>query len=387
MEKRDLIYLDNAATSFPKPYAVSEAVKKYMLYCGGNPGRGAYKTAIEAAEKVYLCREHLKSFFGADENAEQFFVMNTTQGINACIKGYLRRGDHVLISNMEHNAVYRPIFKLAARGQITYDVFCVADERGMLSEDEILSDISRKTRANTRMLICTAASNIVSIHPPIAKIGELCRKRNIFFLVDGAQAAGHFDISVEKMNIDALCVPGHKGLLGPQGCGAVILREGVRLETLFEGGNGVDSLEGAMPEYAPERYESGTLPVPAIIGLNEGITSVAQIGVQNVERHERALFEATRGMLEGIDGVRIYCPDYSGSVLLFSVDGVKSERVAEHLAKCGICVRGGFHCAALAHNALNTDDSGAVRVSFGIFNCEGDAEALCEAVSKIKRLP
>lgn len=387
MEKRDLIYLDNAATSFPKPYAVSEAVKKYMLYCGGNPGRGAYKTAIDAAEKVYHCRESLKRFFGADENAEQFFVMNTTQGINACIKGYLRRGDHVLISNIEHNAVYRPIFKLAARGQITYDVFCVADERGMLSEDEILSDVLKKIRSNTRMIICTAASNIVSIHPPIAKIGELCRQKNIFFLVDGAQAAGHFDISVEKMNIDALCVPGHKGLLGPQGCGAVVLREGVRLETLFEGGNGVDSLEGAMPEYAPERYESGTLPVPAIIGFGEGIGSVMQIGVQNVERHERALFEATRGMLERIDGVRIYCPDYSGSVLLFSVDGVKSERVAEYLSKCGICVRGGFHCAALAHNALNTDDSGAVRVSFGIFNCEGDVEALCEAISKIKRLP
>ncbi len=385
MEKRDLIYLDNAATSFPKPYAVSEAVKKYMLYCGGNPGRGIYSTAVDAAEKVFLCREKLKDFFGAGDGAEQFFVMNTTQGINACIKGYLRRGDHVLISNIEHNAVYRPIYKLATRGQISYDVFSVADEKGTLSCEDILADISRKIKKNTRMLICTAASNIASLHPPIEKIGELCREKNIFFLVDGAQGAGHFDISLTKMNIDALCVPGHKGLLGPQGCGAVILREGVRLETLFEGGNGVDSLEGAMPEYAPERYESGTLPTPAIIGLGEGIDAVMQIGVENVERHESALFEFARGTLERIDGIKIYCPEYSGSVLLFSINGFKSERVAEYLSKRGICTRGGYHCTALAHKTLNTDDSGAIRVSFGIFNCESDIEALHGGLLALKK--
>ena len=385
MEKRDLIYLDNAATSFPKPYAVSEAVKKYMLYCGGNPSRGFYATALEAAEKVFLCRERLRRFFDVDEGSEQFFVMNTTQGINACIKGYLRRGDHVLISNIEHNAVYRPIYKLATRGQISYDVFSVANERGILSFEEIIGDILGKIKKNTRMLICTAASNIASLRPPIDRIGAFCRENNIFFLVDGAQGAGHFEISVTKMNIDALCVPAHKGLLGPQGCGAVVLREGVRLETLFEGGNGVDSLEGAMPEYAPERYEAGTLPVPAIIGFGEGIDAVVRIGVENVERHEKALFELTRTALEQIGGIKIYCPQYSGSTLLFSFEGIKSERVAEYLSKRGICTRGGYHCAALAHRALDTDDSGAVRVSFGVFNSESDIEALNDALRALKK--
>ena len=385
MEKRELIYLDNAATSFPKPYAVSEAVKHYMLYCGGNPGRGGYPTAIEAGQSVFKCREKLARFFDADSENVPFFTMNTTQGINLCIKGYLRRGDHVLISNIEHNAVYRPIYKLSQRGQISYDTFDVFSNGDLISVDEILSDISKKVRKNTRMLICTAASNISSLHPPIEQIGELCQKRGIFFLVDGAQGAGHFDISVRKMNIDALCVPGHKGLLGPQGCGAVVFGKEHLLQTLHEGGNGVDSLLGDMPEYLPERYEAGTLPVPAIVGLCEGIDAVTQIGVQNIVIHEKILFERAREGLQKINGVKVFCPEHTGSVLLFSVEGVDSERVAEYLSNKGICVRGGYHCAALAHKALGTIDGGAVRVSFGVFSNDADIEALCSALKTIKK--
>ena len=385
MEKRELIYLDNAATSFPKPYAVSEAVKHYMLYCGGNPGRGGYQSAIEAGESVYRCREKLSHLFDADMELVPFFTMNTTQGINMCIKGFLRRGDHVLISNIEHNAVYRPIYKLSQRGQITYDVFDVYSKGRAITVEEILNDISRKVRKNTRMLVCTASSNIISLHPPLAEIGEWCQKRGIFFLVDGAQGAGHFDISVKRMHIDALCVPGHKGLLGPQGCGAVIFGKEHLLQTLHEGGNGVDSLMGEMPEYLPERYEAGTLPVPAIIGLCEGIEAVKQIGIQNIAMHEKTLFERSRDMLQRINGVKVYCPEYAGSVLLFSVVEIDSERVAEYLAKRNICVRGGYHCAALAHNALGTENEGAVRISFGIFNNDVDVECLCDAIKDIKK--
>ena len=385
MEKRELIYLDNAATSFPKPYAVSEAVKHYMLYCGGNPGRGGYSTAIEAGQSVYSCREKLTRFFDADNENVPFFTMNTTQGINLCIKGYLRRGDHVLISNIEHNAVYRPIYKLSQRGQISYDTFDVFLNGNLLSVEEILNDIAKKVRKNTRMLICTAASNIASLHPPIEQIGEFCRKRGIFFLVDGAQGAGHFDVSVRQMNIDALCIPGHKGLLGPQGVGAVVFGKEHLLQTLHEGGNGVDSLLGEMPEYLPERYEAGTLPVPAIVGLCEGIDAVTQIGVKNIATHERLLFERARDCLQRINGVKVFCPEYAGSVLLFSVEGVDSERVAEYLSSKGICVRGGYHCAALAHKALGTIDSGAVRISFGVFSNDADIEALCDALKRFKK--
>ena len=385
MEGRELIYLDNAATSYPKPYAVSDAVKRYMLYCGGNAGRGGYKTAIEAAKSVYNCRVRLAEFFEAKSENAVFFTMNTTQGINMCIKGLLRRGDHVLISNIEHNAVYRPIYKLAKRGQISYDCFSVMRGEERMSDAEIVVDIKQKVRKNTTMVICTAASNICSVRPPIKAIGELCRERVIRFIVDGAQAAGHFALSVKDMNIDALCIPAHKGLLGPQGCGAVILGDGMKMQTLIEGGNGVDSLMGEMPDDAPERYESGTLPIPAIVGLGEGIGAVEQIGIENVERHERGLFELAKSELSKIERVKIYCPQNSGSVILFSIEGLDSERACEYLAKKNICVRGGYHCAALAHKAIGTADSGAIRASFGVFNSESDIDALCEAVRKIGR--
>ena len=383
MERRELIYLDNAATSYPKPYAVSDAVKKYMLYCGGNAGRGGYSTAIEAAQSVFSCRERLANFFDAINESVVFFTMNTTQGINMCIKGLLRRGDHVLISNIEHNAVYRPIYKLSQREQISYDCFSVMSGERRLSDDEILADINQKVRKNTTMIICSAASNICSVRPPIKKIGEFCKQRGILFVVDGAQAAGHFALSVREMRIDALCVPAHKGLLGPQGCGAVILGEGVKMQTLFEGGNGVDSLMGEMPDEPPERYEAGTLPLPAIIGLCEGISAIEQIGIEKVENHEKELFEVAKKELSAISRVRIYCPDQIGSVLLFSIDGEDSERVCEYLARADICVRGGYHCAALAHRALGTDKSGAIRASFGVFNSERDVEALCRAIKSM----
>lgn len=385
MEGRELIYLDNAATSYPKPYAVSDAVKKYMLYCGGNAGRGGYKTAIEAAESVYNCRVRLAEFFEAKSENAVFFTMNTTQGINMCMKGLLRRGDHVLISNIEHNAVYRPIYKLAKRGQISYDCFSVMRGEERMSDAEIVADIKQKVRKNTSMVICTAASNICSVRPPIKAIGELCRERGIRFIVDGAQAAGHFALSVKDMNIDALCIPAHKGLLGPQGCGAVILGDGMKMQTLIEGGNGVDSLMGEMPDDAPERYESGTLPIPAIVGLGEGIGAVEQIGIENVERHERGLFELAKSELSKIERVKIYCSQNSGSVILFSINGLDSERACEYLAKKNICVRGGYHCAALAHKAIGTVGRGGVRASFGVFNSESDIDALCEAVRKIGR--
>lgn len=383
MEKRELIYLDNAATSYPKPYAVSDAVKKYMLYCGGNAGRGGYGTAIQAAQSVFDCRKKLSNFFDAENENVVFFTMNTTQGINMCIKGLLRRGDHVLISNIEHNAVYRPIYKLSQRGQLSYDCFSVMLGERRLEDDEILSDIAKKVRKNTTMIICTGASNICSVRPPLKRIGEFCRKHGILFVVDAAQAAGHFAISLKEMKIDALCIPAHKGLLGPQGCGAVILGKGVKMQTLFEGGNGVDSLMGEMPEEPPERYEAGTLPIPAIVGLGEGISAIEQIGLSNVEKHEKELFELAKKELLKISGINVYCPSYSGSVLLFSVDGYDSERICEYLAKQNICVRGGYHCAALAHRAIGTADSGAIRISFGVFNRENDIEALCTAIKKI----
>lgn len=383
MEKREMIYLDNAATSFPKPYAVVEAVKKYMLYCGGNPSRGAYESAIQAGKSLYECRSLLAKAFGGASEGAVFFTMNTTQGLNACIRGALKKGDHVLISNIEHNAVYRPIYKLFSKGQISYDCFDVIKDGQLLDTDEIISDIKRKVRKNTTMLICSAASNICSVKPPLREISKLCRERELLFFVDGAQAAGHFELSVRELSIDALCLPAHKGLLGPQGCGAVILGEGVRLNTVCEGGNGVDSLLGEMPEESPERYEAGTLPIPAIVGFCEGLRAVEQIGLAKISAHERELFLQAREGLSKIERVKLFCPSQEGAVILFEIEGVHSESAARLLAERGICVRGGYHCTALAHKAMGSEKNGAVRASFGAFNRESDVSALCGAVEEI----
>ena len=383
MERRGLIYLDNAATSFPKPLSVSDKVRDFMLYCGGNAGRGSHALSLEAARIVYECRVKLAELFDAENEERVCFTMNTTQGLNLCIKGLLKRGDHVLISDIEHNAVYRPICKLAAEGIIEYDVFESMATDPKRSATEICASIAKKLRKETKMVVCTGASNICSATMPLAQIGAFCRRRGILFVVDGAQCAGHYDISVRDMRIDALCVPAHKGLLGPQGCGAIIFGSSVVADTLIEGGNGVASLEADMGESMPERYEAGTLPTPAIAGFCEGIEQVRRLGLERIRYHEERLFLYAREMLGNINDVSICCPEQEGSVLLFNVDGHGSEEVARLLSESGICVRGGYHCTALGHKTLGTIETGGVRASFGVFNSSADIDALCRAVRAI----
>ena len=376
-------YLDNAATSFPKPESVIEKMNELMIYYGGNPGRGSHSLAIEAASRVFECRERLSEFFDADGPEQVCFTLNTTEGLNLVIKGLLRKGDHVLISDMEHNAVYRPIYKLWSEGKIEYDLFpslANAEER---TAGQICAGIARMMRKNTRMLICSGASNICSLTMPLREIGEFCRRNGIIFVVDGAQCAGHLPISMKEMKIDALCIPAHKGLLGPQGCGAVILGKGITPDTLNEGGNGIASLDGAMPYDMPERYESGTLPTPAIVGLSEGVRIVSELGLERIARHENMLFERAEQKLLQIRGVRAFCPQHSGSVLLFSLDGMGSEELAARLGREGICTRGGFHCCALGHKTIGTDKTGAVRASFGVYNSSRDVDVLADAMSRI----
>ena len=383
MERGELIYLDNAATSFPKPREVTEAVGDFLVNCGGYPGRGGYDSAMRAAETVFECRVRLARLFDAAGPEQVFFTMNTTQGLNACIKGSLRKGDHVLISDMEHNAVYRPIYRLWKKGTVSYDVFPTMAMEPTRNPQRICGGIAKLIKRDTRMLICTAASNLCSATMPLYEIGRLCRSLGILFVVDGAQMAGHGHISVRDMRIDALCLPGHKGLMGPQGCGAVILGDGIRLETLIEGGNGVASLEGDMPEETPERYEAGTLPTPAIAGLSAGLDVIERLGIERIGEHGRCLFRQAREGLSSIKGVKVYCPKQEGAVISFGVDGYGSEQAAAMLAEKGICVRGGYHCSALGHRTMGTLENGAVRASFGVFNSSSDVNALCEAVKEI----
>ena len=380
-----MIYLDNAATTFPKPYEVVEGVRRFMTNCGGNAGRGSHPNALVASKTVYDCREELARFFDAEDAGRVCFTLNTTHALNLCIKGMLKKGDHVLISDLEHNAVLRPIHKLAVNGEISYDVFpsMVGDPKR--NAMRICAGIAKRLKKETKMVVCTGASNICSVPMPLEEIGAFCHRHGILFVVDGAQSAGHIDMSMKKMNIDALCVPSHKGLLGPQGCGAVIFGKGIEADTILEGGNGVDSLELLMSSESPERYEAGTLPTPAIAGLCEGVRIVGRLGSERITKHEKELFYFLSGELCKMRKVRVYYPEYAGPVLTFGVEGFLSEEVARRLSDAGICTRGGYHCAYLGHKTLGTLSGGSVRVSFGVYNNAHDVECLCREVREMVR--
>lgn len=378
-----MIYFDNAATSFPKPRRVVEEQMRCMQFYGGNPGRGSHALAMAAAEKIYECREELASFFGSPNPENIIFTMNTTMALNTAIKGLLRRGDHVLISNMEHNAVFRPIYKLARDGVIHYDVFDTFPNLSVRPPEMICASILEKLHPNTRMLVCAHASNICSATLPLREIGALCRKKGILFVVDAAQSAGHLPINMTEMQIDALCAPGHKGLWGPQGCGILALGEGIVADTLMEGGSGYNSLEGNMPEDAPERYEAGTLPTPAIAGLLEGVREVKRLGIDYIHTHESALTKRLCERLMAMPKVTLYAPHHTGGVLLFSLQDLSSDHVGAFLNERGFCVRTGFHCAALAHATLGTPPSGAVRVSPSLFNTTTQIDAFAENLKEL----
>ncbi len=380
MNLQQTTYLDNAATSFPKASGVLAEVQNAITQYGGNPGRGSHPIALEAAQKIYECRTALVSFFGLSAPENIIFTLNTTYAINLLIKGLLRPHDHVLISNLEHNAVYRPLYRLAAEHWIEYDIFETYPERGCPARD-ICRSIAEKTKPNTRLVLCTHASNICSAILPIAEIGAFCHRHGLLFALDAAQSAGHLPIDMEKMNIDFLCAPGHKGLGGIQGVGLLAMRNHISLDTLVEGGNGLWSLEGAMSEESPERYEAGTLPTPAIAGLLAAMQRFRQMPISEIAAHEKRLFRALRDRLSSIPDLHIYLPKLEGSVLLFHKKDEPSEETARKLAVRGICVRAGHHCAALAHRTLGTPADGAVRVSFGEHNTLGDLDLLYKALS------
>ena len=382
-----ITYLDNAATTFPKPRCVCEEVDRCIKSYCGNPGRSAHPLAIAAANKIYECREHISKIFSSDHPENVIFTMNTTYAINMAIKGMLRRGDHVLISDMEHNSVYRPIEKLFREGFITYSVFATVKNGSVLDNDKILRSINRLIRpGRTKMLICSHIPNICSAVRPISAIGALCRDKGITFVLDAAQSAGHVPINIKNSCIDILCAPAHKGLYGIQGCGFMLLGDKILPRSIMEGGNGINSLSPEMPDFAPERFEAGTLPTPSIAGLSEGISYLSKFTFEEISAHDIALFDRLKYMMMNSPELKtkIYLPEARGAVLLFNMDGVSSETVGRFLGEKGICVRSGYHCSALGHKVLGTDETGAVRVSFGIFNTQNDVELLLRSLKELR---
>ncbi len=386
--KPHILYFDHAATSCPKPEEVERAMVRCLREAGGNPGRGSHRLALAAAEEAFRCREITAELFGcAPERV--IFTLNATHAINVAIKGILSRGGHALCSDMEHNAVLRPLYRLHEAGVADFDIFPSFPLLQAGREDAILSALASAVRPDTRMVVCTHASNICSAHLPIARIGAFCRRRGILLVVDASQSAGACDIDMERDCIDVLCMPGHKGLLGPQGTGLLLLgsrfAEGMTLDTLMEGGNGVDSLSPHMSEDAPERYEAGTVATPAIAGLRAGLEYVRDRTPSAIGRGEILAAGKLREGLSNLSRVKLYAPHHEGAIVLFTVEGMDSEAVATALDRRGVCVRPGFHCTALGHRTLSTPDGGAVRASVGYATTERDVAGFLRALREVLR--
>lgn len=369
-----MIYFDNAATTLKKPPQVIHAVTEAMLTCA-NHGRGAHRAAMRASEEIYACRKAAGAMFGAPPE-RVIITSGATHSLNMAIAAAGERDGALLISDLEHNAVLRPV--MAQRREVR--MFSSALHEKKSERTQIIADSAERAADGAAAVVCTAASNICGASMPIRELGELCRRRGILFVVDGAQAGGTIPLDMERDCIDVLCLPGHKGLYGPMGCGLMILGEGVMLPPFILGGSGIDSSSHRMPGMPPERYEAGTLPVPLAAGLRRGIEWVASKGVDRIHAHEIRLTGIMKRALASMDA-KVYAPDHDGGTVLFNISGIECEELAAMLDERGICVRAGLHCAPLAHDTLGS--TGAVRASVGAFNTESE---ICRFIETLRQI-
>lgn len=377
------IYLDNASTTFPKAPNVANAMSDYLTNYGININRGSYALAYDVEDIIYTTRQRLNNVFNGHDPSHVIFTQNVTMSLNMVIKGLLKSGDHVLVSTMEHNAVMRPLTQLLDNG-ITFDVIpCVVT--GSIEIDAIESLI----RPNTVAIIINHASNVCGTIQPIQLIGALCKAHNLHFIVDAAQTAGVIPINVKACHIDALCFTGHKGLLGPQGIGGIILTKEMAqtLIPLIAGGTGSFSHLETMPTHMPDAFEAGTLNLPGIIGLNEGLSYIESVGMKNIRNHELALTKTFLEGLRSITGVNIIGKQDildRTAVVSITINGLDAASIAYELeSNYHIMTRVGLHCAPRAHQTLGTYSEGTVRFSFGYANTLEEVDMALSALHTI----
>lgn len=370
-------YLDCAATSFPKPREVTEEAIRCLRTYGGNPGRGSHKMALLAAEKVYEARKLCASLVSCKSPERVAFTMNATYALNTAILSLVPEGVHVLISDLEHNSVLRPVEHLCRTKGVAYDVFSTSGD--------VLENVKSMIRKNTRALICTHASNITNAVLPIKDIGRELSRRGIIFIVDASQSAGRCRIDMESAEIDALCFPGHKGLLSPQGVGVLVLSERAEPEPLVHGGSGAQSRLPYMPRELPDRLEAGTLPTPAIAGLCKGVSYVMKRGEARIFESEREIIKKISSHFENERRISVYSRG-EGAIWLFNIRGIPSQTTSRLLDERGVCTRPGLHCAPLAHRTLKTPEDGAVRVSAGALTEPWQADHFIRSLEDILRL-
>ena len=373
-----MIYFDNAATTFPKPERVLKSVQSGILHFGGNPGRSGHKMSMIAAEKIFSIRQNYADFFGADvENV--IFTSNCTHALNLAIKGVMTSG-HAITSILEHNSVLRPLNELKRKNIISYDIANVFE----LDEDVTLREFESRIRPNTKAIICTHASNVTGTILPIKKLGELCKKRGLIFIVDAAQTAGVLPINMRELNINLLCLSGHKSLMGVTGTGMMVLNGIDKMETIIEGGTGSTSVDLIQPDFCPDRFESGTANTVGIMSLGAGLDFIKRQGSDKLYRHELMLCERFIGKLRAKENIVIYTENISYQkkvpVVCFNIKGATSTEIVDFLSNRGFALRGGLHCAPLTHDFLGTKEIGAVRFSPGVFNKTWEVDKLVQTI-------
>ena len=374
-----MIYLDNAATTYPKPQSVIKAVDD-ALKKSANPGRSGHTLSQSTAISVYEVREKLKDMFSAPSVENVVFTLNCTHAINYVLKGLIKSGDRIVTSSFEHNAVMRPLEKLKKQGVHIDIAETYPDDK-----EATVRSFSRLINTNTKLVICTAASNVIGLKMPIKEIGMMCKQFGISFCVDAAQLAGVCDINMKECNIDYLCIAAHKGLYAPMGTGVLITKDN-RLDTIIEGGTGTASIMLDQPNDLPEMLESGTINVPGIIGLGAGIDFVKSKGFDKIYNHEMGLVKRLYKQLKSTPGVKLYTPepdDNYAPVLSFNINGLNSVDSASKLNSLGFATRAGLHCAPFAHKRIGTIESGTVRICPSVFTSGQDIDKFAAAVRQI----
>lgn len=376
-----MIYLDNAATSFPKPARVIKAVAQYLKEVGGNPGRAAHALAREANALIGRTRRALACLLVDVDPSRLIFTPSATIALNLAFKGLLNAGDHVLTTSMEHNSILRPLHGLEKLGVSHSQIPCSAN--GELDP----TDIPPYIRPNTRVIALLHASNVTGGLMPLLEIGKIAREHSILLLVDAAQTMGIIPVNPASLYIDLLAGSGHKGLLGPMGTGFLYVRPGLELKPLWEGGTGTHSESIEQPETWPERFESGTCNAPGLAGLAEGIAEVQGLGLEAIAAQEHGLMEILSDGLSQIPRIILYGPDdrrLCTGTLSFNVQNLDCSEVAHILDTAyGIAVRSGLHCAPAAHRTIGTFPQGTVRVSVGPYSTEEEIKTLIRAIEEI----
>ncbi len=379
----DLIYLDNGATSFPKPESVYTFMDRFYRNHGVSPGRSGYDLSIETGNVVEDTRKAMTQYFNGDDPNRLVFSMNSTDALNLAISGLLEPGDHVITTDVEHNAVLRPLYHQSKCNHLEVD-YIPMNDKGFINPDEVASNM----KSNTKLVVINHASNVIGTIQPVKEIGRLCKEKGIIFLVDASQTVGKLPIDIQELNIDVIAFTGHKSLLGPTGIGGLYVREGVDIKHTRAGGTGVKSAQRFHLDEYPYRLEYGTLNTIGIAGLFAGLNWVLEKGIENIHAHEMKLTEQLRDGLNQIDGVITYCAEdltHHIGVLSFNIAGFEAINTGTILdGDYTIACRTGLQCAPLVHKTLGTDlIGGTVRMGVGPFNTQKHIEKALEAISDI----